>query len=125
MFDTLSSSLDTVLYVWAGCSGPELVCNDDFGLGADMSSSSYVGLPLTAGQQVVIVVDSYSTAGAFTLRIRGPAAPGNCCAQRGEPGCEDAEHESCVCEVDGFCCGTAWDKDCVAGLISFCAVDCP
>ncbi|NUN12242.1 MAG: CHRD domain-containing protein [Myxococcales bacterium] len=37
----------------------------------------------------------------------------DCCAPKGEPGCDDAECESCVCALDDFCCSVSWDELCV------------
>lgn len=125
VFETLSSPTDTVLYLWPQCGGPDLVCSDDF---TDLAHyvGSLVGLEMTSGQQVIVVVDSYDTSGPFTLNITGPAAPGNCCAARGTPGCEDSALATCVCDpkVDPFCCNTAWDQSCVEEAISICSAVC-
>ena len=66
--DTIGSAFDTVLSVRAdSCSGPELACNDDVG---DGSLQSQVGVSLTAGQSVVIVVDGFGTqSGRFDLNV--------------------------------------------------------
>jgi hypothetical protein len=38
---------------------------------------------------------------------------GNCCeATSGVKGCKDPVIQDCVCEVDPFCCNTAWDSIC-------------
>lgn len=125
VFDTLTAGgIDTVLYVWGACGGPELVCNDDFTEPPDGNAGSQVGVQLTAGQSIYIVVDSYATSGSFTLNGTGPVAAGNCCAQRTTPGCEDVTIQECVCDVDMPCCTTAWDRLCVAEAISFCIVQC-
>jgi hypothetical protein len=120
-FDTLSPGIDTVLYVEPGCGGAELVCNDDF---AQNNSGSYVGLEMTAGEQILIVVDSYAASGAFTLQIRGPVAEGNCCAQRSTGSCETPDVASCVCENDSYCCDTAWDQSCVVDAMLICSAQC-
>jgi hypothetical protein len=61
---------DTVLYVLDGttCGGDELACNDDVALG--MERDSRLTVDLTAGQDVIIVVDGWSnTEGQFDLKI--------------------------------------------------------
>jgi hypothetical protein len=80
-FATAGSSYDTVLYVRTGsCTGSEIGCNDDAASG---QTSSAVTIDLTAGQTVIVVVDSYSamtTSGTFALGIRdvpvGECMPG-------------------------------------------------
>ncbi|MBL4689252.1 MAG: hypothetical protein JKY37_31960 [Nannocystaceae bacterium] len=64
VFDTVGSNFDTVLYVLDGdCSGNELACNDD-----NTGTQSEVGVVLTTGQVVTVVVDSFGIAGgSFTL----------------------------------------------------------
>jgi hypothetical protein len=125
VFNTLSSATDTVVYLWPQCGGPDLVCNDDFD---DFTHhvGSLVGLQMTTGQQVIVAVDSYDTSGPFTLNIKGPVAPGNCCAARGTAGCQDTAVQACVCDpdVDPYCCGTAWDENCVEEAISICSAVC-
>ena len=75
-FDTFGSSFDTVLQVRDGamCSGMSLACNDDSGAGVQSS----VTVTLTAGQQIVLIVDGYdaSESGDFVLNITGPAIAG-------------------------------------------------
>jgi hypothetical protein len=66
--DTLGSAIDTVLYVLDGCGGFELACNDDISI--DLFTSS-LSIDLSAGEQILIVVDGYDSAasGAFELYI--------------------------------------------------------
>ena len=66
-FDTIGSTLDTVLQVLdGGCSGTSLGCDDEGGGNAD----SLVTASVVAGHEYVIVVDSYYTeGGAFTLNV--------------------------------------------------------
>jgi hypothetical protein len=65
VLDTGGSEIDTVLYVLdASCAGQELGCNDDF-----EGTLSQVTVNLTAGQSVVVVVDSIGAGGPFTLHI--------------------------------------------------------
>ena len=66
-FDTFGSSYDTVLYLLDGntCQADTLVCDDD-----ENGLQSQVQAMLTMGQQVVVVVDGFSSnSGAFTLNI--------------------------------------------------------
>ena len=66
-FTTNGSDFDTVLYVLDGavCGGAELACDDDSG----DSTQSTLSVSLSAGQEVVLMVDGYQIAadGAFTL----------------------------------------------------------
>lgn len=45
------------------------------------------------------------------------AAP-DCCAAGGEAGCSDVGVQSCVCDVDPYCCNTQWDGLCVGEVES-------
>lgn len=124
VFDTLTPGIDSVLYVLDGCAGSELVCNDNFVEPPDGNLGSFVGVELSAGQTVVVVVDSYMASGGFTLDVAGPVPSGNCCAQRGAVGCQIADTELCVCAVDDWCCTFDWDRLCVAEAISDCGAQC-
>ncbi|MEM9189886.1 MAG: hypothetical protein AAGF12_11960 [Myxococcota bacterium] len=67
-FDTFGSSYDTVLYVMSGCGGAELpgACNDD----QNGSVQSEVAVELTAGAQVLVVIDGFgSDRGDFILNV--------------------------------------------------------
>lgn len=37
----------------------------------------------------------------------------DCCVAHGTPGCQDFSCQSCVCNLDPFCCDVAWDGICV------------
>jgi hypothetical protein len=68
-FDTNGSPTDTVLHVRnSSCGGAELACDDDGGSGL----ASLLSVNLTAGQTVVVFVDSFSTGGEYTLNVSGP-----------------------------------------------------
>ena len=128
VFDTLTPGIDTVLYVTDGCGGSELVCNDDFVEPQDPMNpnfGSFTGVELSAGEMVVVTVDSYDVSGGFTLDVAGPVPGGNCCAQRGlSAGCVDINVELCVCAFDDFCCTFGWDHLCVGEAIDFCSAQC-
>jgi hypothetical protein len=65
-FDTVGSPIDTVLYAnLATCGGIEVACNDDFGATLESSFSGY----LSAGDVVILTVDSFAAPGAFVLNI--------------------------------------------------------
>ena len=54
VFTTRGSNYDTVLYIRdGGCAGPELACNNNFG----SLFTSQITLNLTAGQNVVAIID--------------------------------------------------------------------
>ena len=42
--------------------------------------------------------------------------PGHSCCEIGSAGCDDAAIEACVCEIDPYCCETAWDALCIAAI---------
>ncbi len=39
---------------------------------------------------------------------------GDCCADNGTPGCQDATVTECVCNLDPFCCDSYWDNICAS-----------
>lgn len=70
--DTFGSSFDTVLYIWNGvCGGPEIACNDD----SNGGTISQLTVSLTAGQSIVIVVDSYDPSGGGSIVLNVNLAP--------------------------------------------------
>lgn len=74
-FDTEGSAFDTILDVRDGsCTGPSLRCNDNVGPSAERNHSR-VSLLLTAGQAVVVSVDSHSASGEYTLNITQQETP--------------------------------------------------
>jgi hypothetical protein len=83
---TTATTYDTVLSVRrGGCTGTELVCNDDTtgcGTTTDVSNphrGSRVSVAVTAGQTYAIVVDGFNGAsGNFSLAVTPPTAAGNC-----------------------------------------------
>ncbi|WP_437534944.1 MXAN_6577-like cysteine-rich protein [Sorangium sp. So ce726] len=86
IFDTDGSALDTVLEVLDGsCSGPSLRCNDNVDP-AGIVTHSRASLFLSAGQTVIVSVDSVSASGDYTLNI----------TQRETPACPLFELESTV-----------------------------
>ncbi|WP_437489581.1 MXAN_6577-like cysteine-rich protein [Sorangium sp. So ce1014] len=74
-FDTEGSTFDTLLDVRDGaCAGPSLKCNDD----ADPEGAvthSRLTLPLSAGQAVIVAVDSYEASGEYTLHVTQQEVP--------------------------------------------------
>ena len=55
----------------------------------------------------------------------GGGEDGGCCAAQDGPGCGDVLVESCVCELDPYCCDEAWDEACVnTAKLSECAPGC-
>lgn len=64
--DLAGSSYDTMLYVYDGCGGPELACNDDF-----IGLQSQVQVQGTAGVPLIIVVDGFGASnGTYVLNIQ-------------------------------------------------------
>lgn len=55
----------------------------------------------------------------------GGGTDASCCSPGDEPGCPDVLVESCVCELDPYCCDEAWDEACVnTAKLSECAPGC-
>ncbi|MCH9685879.1 MAG: hypothetical protein K0V04_30880 [Deltaproteobacteria bacterium] len=68
IIDTLGSAIDTILVVHeTDCAGVELACNDDEGSPGVLQSE--ITIDLTAGQQILIVVDGWEGSGDFLLNI--------------------------------------------------------
>lgn len=65
-FSTQGSTFDTVLSARSSCAGAVLGCNDDDSGGG---SHSRLQLDLTAGEQVVLVIDSIIGSGTYQLAI--------------------------------------------------------
>src|SRR5690606_7496957 len=53
-----------------------------------------------------------------------PQPPGDCCTEQSGPSCADSACAACVCGLDGFCCTTLWDAQCVAEAGDECAASC-
>jgi hypothetical protein len=49
---------------------------------------------------------------------------GDCCTAHQGLGCGDAAIQSCVCELDSYCCQTAWDYTCATQVESFACGEC-
>ena len=49
---------------------------------------------------------------------------GSCCDEQGTGGCDATAVQDCVCEIDSFCCDTAWDATCVEYGTTYCLADC-
>ncbi|MBL4688702.1 MAG: hypothetical protein JKY37_29205 [Nannocystaceae bacterium] len=48
------------------------------------------------------------------------AGEGDCCEDNNSPGCEDLTVQTCVCDMDSFCCDTEWDDTCAASAEDDC-----
>jgi hypothetical protein len=54
-----------------------------------------------------------------------PGGKGACCTiTPGEAGCPDTAIESCVCELDEYCCNNQWDYLCVQQAATPCGSAC-
>jgi hypothetical protein len=52
-----------------------------------------------------------------------PPPPGsNCCEPHGGTGCDDPDCEALICDIDPFCCDSAWDGFCADQANDFCDV---
>jgi len=47
------------------------------------------------------------------------------CNTSSNPGCDGCSCETCVCDMDSFCCASAWDSLCVSQCKSQCGEWCP
>lgn len=122
VFDTRSTPFDSIVLVLDDCGGTVLGCNDDpegFGVLGSRTQAS-----LTEGQTVLVVVDSASDPGPYTLAITGPFAADDCCVTHGTSGCDVPATESCVCGADAVCCTDPWDGLCVWRAIARCDATC-
>jgi hypothetical protein len=106
IFDTFSSSFDTVLYVLASCTGPELpgACDDDGGT----AQTSQLRISTIAGARLVIVIDAFAgVIGDYVLNIipvsttseRGRCRDGTDNDRDGRADCRDVD-----CASDAACC---------------------
>lgn len=68
------------------------------------------------------VVEAETTCNVFCGCV--PPPQGDCCTESEAPGCTNPTCEACVCNLDAFCCDTAWDTICVAEAEVDCAADC-
>lgn len=75
VFDTVGSSIDTILAVFDGnCGGEELACNND---DPDDGPQSRVSVPLAAGQTVTVVVDGFALLGG-DIQLNAAVFEGTC-----------------------------------------------
>jgi hypothetical protein len=73
-FDTLGSTVDTVLTIHSGeCGNPELACNDDVSGGATTDSQITLS-GVAAGTYYAIVDSNWGGAGAYDLHVTGIVA---------------------------------------------------
>jgi hypothetical protein len=138
-FNTFGSRYDTLIYLRSACEGPELVgqCNDD----ASGTLQSRLVARLAAGQEVILVVDGFSSTsfGEYVVNIvsqtvlseRGLCADGADNDRDGLTDCADPD-----CAGDPFCetmceprelgiemCTDGDDNDC-DGPVDCADVDC-
>jgi len=53
-----------------------------------------------------------------------PPPDSDCCSVSENPGCTDAEIQTCVCELDPMCCLGPYDQNCVNLASSACDAPC-
>lgn len=56
--------------------------------------------------------------------VIGSGVDGGCSVST-SGGCGDCACEACVCALDSYCCGTAWDDVCVSKCQEDCGIECP
>lgn len=47
-----------------------------------------------------------------------------CCQRHDEPGCQDPEVESCICDVMPECCTDSWTEACIVEGVNFACMEC-
>jgi len=103
----VGSSFDTVLYALRRCGEPEteLACNDDASV---LTRSSQFSLSMEAGEQLVLILDSYNQGGEYTLRAERTGEP---------PECQEGEQGIAECGLNGRgeqryrCAEGSWEED--------------
>ena len=50
--------------------------------------------------------------------------PGDCCSETAAPGCSVPDVQSCVCELEPYCCDTYWAQYCVGLARDQCGAEC-
>ena len=108
--------------------GEDSACQDDGCLGtcpcADQKASCHLGECCIPDCEGKICGDDGcggscgDCEGACLDKLICMDGPG--CVSTGEPGCEDCACEACVCELDPYCCETAWDGTCVSECVDGC-----
>jgi hypothetical protein len=88
----------------AGCSCEQIIDELDLGVG-----HRRFGCSISAMQDWMYFLEDQSC--------------GNCVESHLGLGCEVAECETAVCDVDPFCCNVAWDGICVGEAIDLCNPD--
>lgn len=66
--------------------------------------------------------DSLCSSMANSQCSGGSGGGGSCCSPNGSPGCDDAECQNLVCNLDPFCCDNDWDQICADEAVSSCEV---
>lgn len=106
-----------------GCADPDLaacVCKQEASCCAFAWDAACVDLAEQCGGCGPETTTGGTTTGETT---GGPSTM--CCDPSDQPGCaEDPGLETCVCALDGYCCDTAWDGQCVDLAQSDCALEC-
>lgn len=94
---------------------------DQLSLGSIASS-----LGETAGFQVELVtsfdLSNTSLSGNFDPLPPKACGRGGYCGSIGEAGCDDLNCCIAICELDFYCCETAWDFSCVEKAIEYCGI---
>jgi hypothetical protein len=109
------ADLGLLLAAWdSGGSAENDMCEDVNGDGN--VDGADLGLLLAAWESCV-PNDNPKTCGTYPTC--GPIATHDCCTT-GDVGCTDEDCCETVCDVDPFCCTTAWDTICVNEAITMC-----
>lgn len=115
-----------LLFVWPGPALAVAVllggCSDappeTSGSGESSSTTDTTGpgpMPVTStGSTSTGVLDGTGSSGSTgSSGVGDTGNPQDCCATHPDPGCDDPELATCVCDQEAFCCAFAWDAGCV------------
>ena len=112
---TLACAVDCSAYDTSGCTMDS--CGNDMIDGTDVCDGTDLGGETCetqgfAGGMLACAMDcmSLDTSGCFDFE-------GDCCADNGTPGCDDAGCTAAICAADAFCCDTEWDATCAAAAL--------
>lgn len=82
----------------------------------------------TTGTAGTAGTDGGSTGGDTAGDTAGDTGTGGgdptCCTPSDVGGCAIPELETCVCDLDAFCCSVTWDALCIENAIDTCGLDC-
>ena len=89
---------------------------EEFGCGVCPGGGTTTGGFTTTGGDESTGGDATTTSGGTST---GGDGGEECCSAHLGLGCDDESVETCVCDLDAYCCDTAWDSLCVSEVEDF------